>query len=275
MGMDRLVQQVPVVEAAIINHNTSLFAELALRSLLASVEDGDQNCDLRITVVDNHSTDDLDALVDTAKDKGAQFERSRWPASEATFNTHGDVLRDFVLARRDADFYLLVDSDIDFETPAALQTMLAELQEDASLWAVQARFSSVESKDEGSSLDIWAGRPFEVTLENWSWDETSRVPVSGVIHRRCHPGATLVRNSELFQGVANRIGFSSLVVIAGDSDVGGFYDTFAMASAAMEAAGYRYDLSQARAHHFFMANYDKVHVAAREWDCRQRLRRFA
>lgn len=265
----------PVVEAAIVNHNTSLFAELALRSLLASFESGDQSCDLRVTVVDNHSTDDVEPLLEVAKDADVMFQLSRWPATEATFNTHGDVLRDFVLARPDADFYLLVDSDIDFETPAAVQVMLAELLDDASLWAVQTRFSSAESKEEGSSLDIWAGRPFEATLGNWSWDETSRVPVSGVIHRRCHPGATLVRNSGLFQGIAHRIGFSSLVVIAGDPEVGGFYDTFGMTSAAMEAAGYRYDLSQARAHHFFMASYDKVHIAAREWDCRQRLRRFA
>lgn len=179
-----------------------------------------------------------------------------------------------MLARPDADFYLLVDSDIDFESEAAVQTMLAELEADSTLWAVQARFSSAETREEGSSLDIWAGRPFEVMLGNWSWDEEARVPVKGTIHRRCHPGATLVRNTELLRGLAEHIGFSSLVNIAGDPDVGGFFDTFGIASAAMAAAGYRYALSSVRVHHFFMASYDKVHVAAREWDARQRLKRL-
>jgi hypothetical protein len=264
----------PVVETAIVNHNTSLFAELALRSLVASVASEDGQCDLRITIVDNHSDDDVAPLITAADDLGADFALSRWPAAEAAFNTHGDVLRDFVLARPEADFYLLVDSDIDFESDRAMQTMLGELDSDGRLWAVQARFSSAEAREHGASLDIWAGRPFEATLGDWIWDEDSRVPVRGTIHPRCHPGATLVRNSELFQGLAHRVGFSSAVVIAGDPAVGGFFDTFGLTSAAMAAAGHRYDLSDVRCHHFFMASYDKVHVVAREWDCRRRLERF-
>lgn len=263
-----------MVEAAIVNHTTSLFAELALRSLLTSVAAGPIEFDLRVTVVDNHSTDDVDALRDVVQECGARFELSRWPAADADFNTHGDVLRDFVVSRPSADYFLLVDSDIDFESDQAVQTMVAELVTDQTLWAVQARFSSAEVREEGSSLDIWAGRPFEAMLGNWVWDEDSRVPVKGTIHRRCHPGATLVRNSDFFLGLAHRVGFSSAVVIGGDPDVGGFFDTFGLTSAVMAAAGYRYALSVVRTHHFFMASYDKVHVAAREWDCRQRLKRF-
>jgi glycosyltransferase involved in cell wall biosynthesis len=265
----------PVVEAVIVNHNTSLFAELAVRSLVASVEQGEPASDLRITVVDNHSTDDVAALQEVIHETGATFERSRWPVSETAFNSHGDVLRDFVLARPDADFFLFVDSDIDFESPAAVQTMLAELDDDRSLWAVQARFVwPEENQGEGASLDIWAGRSFEARVSDVGWDPDALTPVSGAIHRRCHPGATLVRATPLFRAVAERIGFSSLVVVGGDPDVAGFYDTFGMASAFLGVSGYEYALSDVRVHHFFMASYDKVHVEAREVDCRQRLSRF-
>jgi glycosyltransferase involved in cell wall biosynthesis len=265
----------PVVEAVIVNHNTSLFAELALRSLVASVDQGKDVCDLHITVVDNHSTDDTSTLRDVIDATGATFELSRWPAVEGGPNTHGDVLRDFVLAHPGADYFLFVDSDIDWESPAAVQTMIAELDADPTRWAVQARFTSAEAKETDSSLDIWAGREFKTQLVDWSWDPDSKVPVEGTIHRRVHPGATLVRNTALFRGVADHVGFSSLVVIAADPEMGGFHDTFGMASAVHRAAGFEYALSAVRVHHFFMASYDKVHVAAREWDCRQRLARFS
>lgn len=67
------------MEAAIVKHNTSLFAELALRSLLASFEGGYQSCDLRVTVVDNHSTDDVEPRLDVAKDAGVMFQLSSGP----------------------------------------------------------------------------------------------------------------------------------------------------------------------------------------------------
>jgi hypothetical protein len=45
-----------LVRAIIVNHNTSLFAELALRSLMWTHTD-DSSIDLLVSVVDNHSTD--------------------------------------------------------------------------------------------------------------------------------------------------------------------------------------------------------------------------
>ena len=269
----------PRVEAVIVNHNTSLFAELALRSLHASIEAGPELPGLRLTVLDNHSTDSQEGLLDAVKAAGANFELSRWPAKEAQLNTHGDVLRDFVLGHPDPDYYLFIDSDIDFETQVAAQTMVDELEADPGLWAVQARFSSTEAREPGASLDIWAGRDYRVVLGEFDfgegWRDDSRTAVTGTIHRRCHPGATLVRNSDLFQGLAAGIGFSSAVMIAADPAIGGFYDTFGLVSAGMGAAGYHYGLSSVRVHHFFMASYDQVHVVAREADCRRRLSRFS
>lgn len=261
------------IEAVIVNHDTSLFAQLALRSLLASSE----GADITITVVDNHSADDeLVNLKGLASDVGAGFERSRWPLAERTVNTHGDVLRDFVLSRPDAELFLFVDSDIDFEEPGSVATMRADLVSDDTLWAVQARFRWTEqNRGEGSSLDIWAGRPVGLRVGHWD-DDFGAEPQGfrGRIWPRCHPGCTLVRNTAVFRDVAESIGFSCSVLMSQDRSLAGFLDTFGLASQAMRIAGYRYALSRATVHHFFMASYDTQHVAAREADCRARLARF-
>ena len=113
----------PVVEAVIVNHNTSLFSTLALRSLAASAP---VSCDMRITVMDNHSDDaDVDDLRSAVDQVGSAFVRSRWPAATGDVNTHGDVLRDLVLSHSAADYFLFVDCDIDFDKPATVDTMPA------------------------------------------------------------------------------------------------------------------------------------------------------
>lgn len=265
----------PLVEAIIVNHNTSMFSQLALRSLLASTAAGPAACRLHVTVVDNHSSDDeLPRLRRLAGELGASFELSRWPADTAELNTHGDVLRDFVLARPEADLLLFVDCDIDFDIDATLQTMIAELDADPKLWAVQARFASLERADgDGASLDIWAGDPIEVTLTDWTWDSYA-LPVKGRIHPGCHPGATLIRNIPAFRQVAASFGLSPVVVMSADAGVAGFYDTLAIASLAMKTAGYDYALSDAVVHHFFSVSYGGSRVAAHIEDCRNRLERF-
>lgn len=47
----------PLVRAVIVNHNTSLFSELALRSL-AATSTTSSTVELRTTVLDNHSDDE-------------------------------------------------------------------------------------------------------------------------------------------------------------------------------------------------------------------------
>jgi hypothetical protein len=265
-----------LVRAVIANHNTSLFSELALRSLLRSHESDRDDIELETTVVDNHSSDArLPVLRALCADVGVAFETSRWPADDFTLNTHGDVLRDFVLADAGADHFLFVDADIDFEEEGSVSVLVDDIDADEQLWAVQARFRWSEGNTgKNSSLDIWAGRPIDLKVGRSidRWDDADGF--KGAIQRRCHPGATLVRNTQLFRRVADVVGFACAVRMSGDPQYAGFFDTFGLASAAMEAAGYRYGLSHTTVHHFFMASYDKEHVAAREADARNRLRRF-
>jgi GT2 family glycosyltransferase len=264
----------PVVHAAIVNHNTSRFSELALRSLVASQTEG--HADLTVTVLDNASTDaGLGALEEAAAAVGAGFERTRWPAASTTVNTHGDVLRDFVLARPESEYFLFVDCDIDFEAPGVVDLMVTDIASDEALWAVQARFRWTEEHNgDGTSLDIWAGKPISLrvgrTVEQYDNSDT----IEGTIAARCHPGCTLIGNSQAFRRVADIVGFSCAVRLSQDSSHAAFFDTLGLASAAMQAAGYRYGLSRAVVHHFFNASYDDQHVKAREADLEQRLARF-
>lgn len=262
------------IEAVIVNHDTSLFSELALRSLWAL----GTAAPLRVTVSDNHSSDaDLASLQAACRELGAAFEPTRWPVAEKRVNTHGDVLRDFVSAGPDADYYLFVDCDIDFDEPDVVGTMLDDLGSDPALWAVQARFRSTErSHGEGASLDIWAGRPISVHVgADWGSGMDERpLGVVGHIYPRVHPGCTLVANTPAFRRAVETVGLACAVIISQDEGAGGFLDTMGLASAAMTVAGYRYALSRATVHHFFNASYDDKHVAAREADCRERLARF-
>jgi hypothetical protein len=92
-----------VIEACIVNHDTSPFAELCLRSLVAAHPPAEGRPALRVTVADNHSTDDgLIGLEEAAAALGAAFEPTPYPASSTPLNSHGDVLRRFALNHRDA-----------------------------------------------------------------------------------------------------------------------------------------------------------------------------
>ena len=145
----------------IVDHNTSPFAELALRPLDACTTALDGEAVLRITVADNHSDDDgLDLLRQAASALGARFEQTRWPRHKTVTNSHGDVLRDFVLSRVEADAFLFVDADVVWTDPGSVRTMVDELTSAQDVWAVQARFHWAERhRGRGTSGVMWAGRP--------------------------------------------------------------------------------------------------------------------
>ena len=252
------------VEACIFNHNTSPFAELALRSLHAT----EREPSLRVTVSDNHSTDGgIADLRGAAEELGAAFVQSRWPAADAALNTHGDAIRDFVLSRPDAELFLLVDADIVFTQPGTVATMRRELERRGDAWAVQAAFHwAEENRGAGASLDIGSGDERMMTLRNGRVQGYRGKP-------RCHPGCALIRNSEAFQRVAETVGFSCAEVVSGDPDVGGFHDTMGLASHAMGAHGWEYFLSSARVVHYFNVSYDEntALTAEKMQDCRRRL----
>ena len=264
----------PQIQAVIVNHNTSPFSELCLRSLFAT--EGTMKTSLTVTVMDNHSDDDgLAELRHATEEMGADFELSRWPVAAATVNTHGDVLRDFVLARPDPDCYLFLDADIAFTEPETLRTMYTELIGRDDTWAMQARFVSAEGRCEGSSLDLGAGDPqhFFVGFEDPASDRSRTFPIAGTGKARVHPGCCLIRNSPALQETAEAVGFGTAVSMSQDPELAGYFDTMALASAVMATNGLIYGLSSAHVVHYFNVSYDERTdlTASKLQDCCRRL----
>lgn len=237
------------IDACLVNHNTSPFAELALRSFAVMHAATPGDIDLNLVVVDNHSDDPGFAeLTSTAEELSVRLIRSRWPAKDAHCNTHGDVLRDFVLEHPAADLFLLIDADVMFDEPDTIWTMVDELLASGDLWAVQARDRLIEERrGRGASLDIWAGTPQDLWV---SIDAPPVHAIPGVHKPRCYPFCVLVRNSEVFKLVTETIGLSASVTISQDDRLAGFADTFGLASHVLATHGLRYELSSTTVTHF-------------------------
>lgn len=211
---------------------------------------------MRVTVADNHSSDDgIRPLRAAVAELDAEFELTRWPAHQATTITHGDVLRDFVLARRETAYFLFLDADIVFIQRNTVATMLSELQSSPDAWAVQARYVSPERRRQGGSLDMGAGDAQELDAgfpgSRWRWT------VRGSGQRRLHPGCALVANSEALLRTVEMLGLGTFAGLSQDESVAGYYDTMAIASAVMATHGLRYALSSASVVHYFNVSYDE------------------
>lgn len=244
------------VTAVVVNHNTSRFAEIAVRSLALAAERA--GSPVQITVVDNHSTDDTGDLRTAVAECAADWELSRWPAGAQTLTTHGDVLRDFVLARPTAAGFLFVESDICFHQPDALAVMVRELAGEPEAWAVQARLLTGRMAGAATFREnlLRKRRPIESTttlvVEN---DEgvvsTARMRHVGRRMPRCHPGTALIRNSEPFQLAARHLGLSAAWNWSNDLGLGGLNDTLSLVSQAMRTHRYRHLISSAAVTHFW------------------------
>jgi hypothetical protein len=268
------------IEACVINHNTSEFTELAVRSLVATHAAWMRDRTVRLTVVDNHSSDDgLQDLKNACRELNVTFELSRWPAATAQgldteqgpVNTHGDVLRDFVVGHEAATHFLFLDTDVYFLDRGTVTTMLAELANQSDVWAVQARFAwAEEARGPGSSLLLKPGPTQQIRA---SIDGAIAGPFTGPYKPRCHPAVALVANTAVFRKVADIIGLSPAVLIAADPAVAGFADTFGLASLVMHTHGLRYALSEMTVGHYFGISYEDANqpIGGKRDDCRRRL----
>jgi hypothetical protein len=120
------------VQVLCVNHGTTPYADLLLRSLVAHHTDRSQ---IDVLLLDSESAE-LERL-DWATRHGVEIQQSGYGV-EVPVTTHGEILRDAVLAKPDCDAYLLVDSDVCFVADRTIQTMGAELFADPALFAVRA-----------------------------------------------------------------------------------------------------------------------------------------
>ena len=113
------------IEAVTVNHNTSRYMELMLRSLFAHHQSG---INLALTVFDNASTDDISELKAYLQSRGLCLEQTGFTTNTKN-NSHGEILGKFVLDHPNCTHYLFLDADIRFLKDNTIGVLLKELEE--------------------------------------------------------------------------------------------------------------------------------------------------
>lgn len=256
------------IQAIVVNHGTTRYLELLLASLLVHHSD---RSDLSVLVLDNASSD-VDRL-DWARDYGVQIVASGYPA-ESAINTHGEILRDAVLARPECEAYLFLDADVCFVADDTIHTMAAELTADPDLFAVQATWS-ITGDDTYDIAPRW--REFDMFVRDsvkFSAD-AEWPPLREYVVRvtdRIWPFCTLVRNDTTFRRIVELIGLSGAhnQALRG----GRQWDTFGLLDAVMQTHGPRWQRSECRVIHFGNVSYQDDIANGKAQRCDELLTRY-
>lgn len=217
------------IAAVAVNHNTSAYMELLLRSLFGTHADLPN---LSLTILDNASEDDTSALRTYAARVGVPFVPSGF-TTHTKHNSHGEILRRFVLDHPDASYYLFLDADAVFSQRNAIHTLVDELNAAPDdVFAVGARIA-------------------------YPWTPADEVPPENrpnLYERRLHPFCALFRNTPLFQRVAEHIGFSCVRYLWAEREQ--YLDTCELMTIVMRTFGLRSLRSSVLVGHFFAVSYD-------------------
>ena len=84
---------------------------------------------IRLTILDNNSTDEMQHLTAFAEDKKIPIVQTKWDRNTPG-NNHGENLRDFVLSHPDCDNFLFLDADIVFVQDETVKTMAERVSRD-------------------------------------------------------------------------------------------------------------------------------------------------
>lgn len=221
----------PVIAAVVVNHNTSLFTELLLRSLFATHPNLPN---LHLTVLDNASTDDTAALFDYAQKRGVTVRQSGFTTATRN-NSHGEALANFVRQQPDCDYYLFLDSDVVFVQPDTIASLLRELQAAPDAFGAGPQMS-------------WDGiTPYAEEAVNANPD---------VYTARLHPCCALIANTALFRRVVDAVGLQCANLLWAERDE--YLDTFKLMTRVMQTHGLRHIITNQIVIHFFSVSY--------EWD---------
>ena len=216
------------IEAVIVNHNTSRYVELALRSLFAH-HPRELNVSLR--VFDNASTDDMSELIAYLASRGLSIEQTGF-TTDSENNSHGEILSRFVLDHPDCTHYLFLDADVCFIEENTIGTMLDELEDRSDVFGIAPRMS-------------WDGVE-EIPEEVWRKNRD-------IYDARLHPCCALVKNTALFRRIVKEIGLSSVKYLWAESDE--ILDTFKLMTKVMKTHGLKHIISSKMVLHFFCVSY--------------------
>lgn len=125
------------IKAVTVNHNTSSYMELMLRSLFARHSN---DLILSLTLYDNASQDITDELMAYVEEKDIPFVQSGF-TTETKNNSHGEILRRFVLENPACSHYLFLDADVCFIEDNTLAIMLQELEAQPDAFGIAPRMS--------------------------------------------------------------------------------------------------------------------------------------
>ena len=243
------------IRAVVVNHNTSLYTELVLRSFFAM---HDPDLDVSITVMDNASRDDTTDLEVYATGKEIPIAQSGFSVADESdtrgvhgenvhgVNSHGEVLSRFVLQNQKCKYYLFLDTDICFIEKHTIPTMVAELEADANAFGVGAR----QSHGEGRLVPLPNSNP-------------------DIYESRLHPCCALIKNTPLFRHIVEEVGLSDVkFLLAGGERI---YPTCKLMTRVMKTHGLHHSISKASVIHMFAVTYnEKIRSTNDEW-CRNLL----
>jgi GT2 family glycosyltransferase len=215
------------IHAVTVNHNTSAYTELMLRSLHKHETRIDA-----IAVLDNQSHDDgLPALQTYCAQTGIAITQTGLGIDSAN-NSHGQVLRAWVLANPGPDHYLFLDTDVVFTHDDTVGQMLRALARGDEVWGVGTT----------PSWDGDAPVPDEVRTGN-----------PDIADARLHPCCAPVPNTALFRHIFDVIGPMCYKRLWADHEE--YLDTFELLTQVMLTHGKRHVLSPAMVRHFFAVSY--------------------
>ncbi|MGW0228203.1 hypothetical protein ACWDWO_07805 [Actinopolymorpha singaporensis] len=231
------------IQVVTINHGTTDYADLFLRSLIAHHPD---RSELRVLVLDNDSGDVQ--RLDWARRFGVRIRASGY-SLDASVNTHGEILRDAVLAEPDCDAYLFADSDVCFVSDDTLGATARELDSTPDAFAVEALWAN----EDDTIFHHRAGAPpgtsrirESVRFAGGDWGEPYEFDVD--YGDRVHPFCVLVRNDPPFRSTVELLGLSPAMTQCVRGAM--FWDTFGLLTQVMRTHGRSWALSSRRVVHF-------------------------
>jgi hypothetical protein len=216
------------IEAVTVNHNTSRYMELMVRSLFARHKE----LNFSLTVLDNASTDDMSELESYLTSKGLSIVQTAFSTNTKN-NSHGEILGGFVLDHPACTHYLFLDADVCFLEENTIGTLLRE----------------VEKRDDAFGIG-----------PRMSWDGVEEIPRDvrknnpDICDARLHPCCALVKNTPLFRLIVKEVGLSSAKSLWAEREE--ILDTFKLMTRVMKTHGLTHVISSPMVFHFFCVSYE-------------------
>lgn len=260
----------PKIHGVIVNHNTSQFVELVIRSLFETNDMAD--VDLSLAVLDNGSNDSsLSSLT-------MYLSKHHIPLVQTGFDTeidaekHPATLKQFITQNKDCTHYLFLDCDIWFEEQDTIPTMVAELQNSPpSIFANQTRIYGHYAEKVIEGREGIAG---EEGKSEFTWKKThDKQPYTVSLTYRCSPVCCLVSNIPTFRKVVEVFGLNA-AEIYGIGKTSTYYDTFALLTHVMATHGLSYIVSSKTVKHFTNTVWCPQWREIRDKECMRMLTRL-